>query len=163
MRNSFDRQTLFVFVFLLNLTDVSSVHGITGVVGSIAIGFLGEKSFNTDGRDGLFFGEHRGDLLGSQCLAVLVTGVWSGIWTIILLKSIDKLVGLKIEHDEELGLDEEEHGEQAYEWRNSIVGETLTEEQIHSIIRGSVNRHIQNERRRLTRNRTDSTSSSIRR
>ncbi|CAF3009674.1 unnamed protein product, partial [Rotaria sp. Silwood2] len=31
---------------------------------------------------------------------------WSGLITIILLKFIDKIVGLKIEHDEELSLDE---------------------------------------------------------
>ncbi|UJR34854.1 hypothetical protein I4U23_027634 [Adineta vaga] len=130
--------------------DVSSVHGITGVVGSIAIGFFGQKSFNEDGRDGLFFGTHSPYLLGVQSMAVVITGLWSGIITIILLKLIDKLVGLKGSFDEEMGLDEEEHGEQAYEWRNSIIGEPLTEQQIQTIVRGSVSHHIQQEQRRLS-------------
>jgi Amt family ammonium transporter len=29
--------------------DVSSVHGVTGVIGSIAIGFCAQKSLNPDG------------------------------------------------------------------------------------------------------------------
>lgn len=123
---------------------------MTGVVGSIAIGFFGQRSFNDDGRDGLLFGEHSPRLLGDQCLAVLVTGLWSGLITIMMLKIIDRFCGLKIEHDEELGLDEEEHGEQAYEWRNSVISEPFNEEQIQAIIRGSVNQHIQAEQRRLS-------------
>jgi ammonia channel protein AmtB len=29
--------------------DVSSVHGVTGIIGSIAIGFCAQKSLNPDG------------------------------------------------------------------------------------------------------------------
>ncbi|CAF1282591.1 unnamed protein product, partial [Rotaria sordida] len=130
--------------------DVSSVHGVTGVVGSIAIGFFGQKSFNIDGKDGLFFGNHSPYLLGIQLMSVVITGAWSGLITIILLKIIDRIVGLKIEHDEELGLDEEEHGEQAYGWRHSLIPDSLNEEQIHLIVRGSVNHHIQAEQKRLS-------------
>lgn len=129
---------------------MSSVHGVTGIVGSIAIGFFGDKTFNPDGRDGVFFGNHSFHLLGVQCLAVLVTGLWSAVFTLILLKSIDKICGLKLDYDEEIGLDEEEHGEQAYEWRPSIISEPLSEAQIHSIVRGSVSHHIQSEQRRLS-------------
>jgi hypothetical protein len=96
-------------------------------------------------------------------MAVLVTGIWSALITFILLKFIDKVVGLKIEHDEELGLDEEEHGEQAYGWRHSIMEEPLTEEQINSIIRGSVNHHIQQEQRRLSLIPTTGNENNIRR
>lgn len=129
---------------------MSSVHGVTGVVGSIAIGFFGQKSFNKEGQDGLLFGNHSPYLLGVQTMTVVILSIWTALITIILLKIIDIIVGLKIEHDEELGLDEEEHGEQAYGWRHSIMGESLTEEQIHSIVRGSVNHHIQAEQRRLS-------------
>ena len=123
---------------------------MTGIVGSIAIGFFGDKTFNPDGRDGVFFGNHSFYLLGSQCLAVLVTGLWSAVFTLILLKGIDRICGLKLDYDEEIGLDEEEHGEQAYEWRPSIISEPLSEAQIHSIVRGSVTHHIQAEQRRLS-------------
>jgi hypothetical protein len=143
--------------------DVSSVHGVTGIVGSIAIGFFGQKSFNPEGRDGLFFGNHSPYLLGIQTMAVVVTGLWSALITCILLKFIDKVVGLKIEHDEEAGLDEEEHGEQAYGWRHSIVSEPLSEVQIQSIVRGSVNHHIQLEQRRLSLQPTANNQPLIRR
>ena len=36
--------------------DVSSVHGLTGIVGSLAIGLYASKAINPDGADGLFFG-----------------------------------------------------------------------------------------------------------
>ncbi|CAF1117977.1 unnamed protein product [Adineta steineri] len=143
--------------------DVSSVHGITGVIGSIAIGFFGEKAFNNDGRDGLFFGSHSPYLLGIQTMAVCVTGLWSAIITIILLKIIDKIVGLKIEYDEEIGLDHEEHGEQAYEWKNSSNNEQITEQQINSMVRGSISHHIQNEQRRLSVIATSSLNPSLNR
>lgn len=123
---------------------------MTGIVGSISIGFFGQKSFNADGRDGLFFGDHSIYLLGVQTLAVVVCVIWSAIVTFILFKIIDKTVGLKMKHNEELGLDEEEHGEQAYGWRHSVVPDAMTEEQIHHIVRGSINHHIQNEQRRLS-------------
>lgn len=37
--------------------DVSSVHGLTGIIGSIFIGFASKASLNLiDGADGLFYG-----------------------------------------------------------------------------------------------------------
>ena len=93
--------------------DVSSVHGLTGMVGSLAIGFVSQKSLNPDGADGLFFGDAR--LLGIQVLAVVVAGAWAGFWTFVIAKIIDKTMGLKITSDEEeKGLDLVEHGEFAY-------------------------------------------------
>lgn len=93
--------------------DVSSVHGLTGIVGSLSIGFVSQKSLNADGADGLFFGNPK--LLGIQVLAVVVAGAWAGVWTFILAKVIDKTMGLKItDEEEEQGLDLVEHGEFAY-------------------------------------------------
>ena len=129
---------------------MSSVHGVTGIVGSISIGFFGQKSFNKDGRDGLFFGDHSPYLLGVQTLAVVVTALWSAFITFILFKLIERFIGLKVDFDEELGLDENEHGEQAYGWRHSVVDNELTESQVHRIVRGSVSHHIQQEQRRLS-------------
>lgn len=128
---------------------MSSVHGVTGIVGSISIGFFGQKSFNPDGRDGIFFGDN-GYLLGVQILAVFVSALWSAFITFILFKLIEKFIGLKIDYDEELGLDENEHGEQAYGWRHSVIDNELTESQVHRIVRGTVTHHIQQEQRRLS-------------
>ncbi|CAF4688977.1 unnamed protein product, partial [Rotaria sp. Silwood2] len=100
--------SILLFKHKLRIDDALGkfVHGVTGIVGSIAIGFFGQKSFNMYGKDGLFFGNHSFYLLGIQVMSVVITGTWSGLITIILLKFIDKIVGLKIEHDEELSLDE---------------------------------------------------------
>jgi len=93
--------------------DVSSVHGLTGVIGSIAIGFCGEKSLNEDGEDGLIFG--KGKLLGIQVLAVVVAAAWAAFWTLIIALIVKKTVGLSITEQEEVeGLDLVEHKEYAY-------------------------------------------------
>eukprot|EP01112_Ceratiomyxa_fruticulosa_P000278 TRINITY_DN10266_c0_g1_i1.p1 TRINITY_DN10266_c0_g1~~TRINITY_DN10266_c0_g1_i1.p1 ORF type:complete len:445 (-),score=64.35 TRINITY_DN10266_c0_g1_i1:232-1566(-) len=95
--------------------DVSSVHGITGVVGSISIGFLAQRSVNPNLReDGLIFGGN-GHLLGVQVLAVVVVAAYSMALTYVLLKIIDKTMGVKVDSsEEETGLDLTDHGEYAY-------------------------------------------------
>jgi len=63
--------------------DVSSVHGLTGIIGSLSIGFVSEKSLNpTGGADGLFFGNPK--LLGLQFLGVIVAILWAAFWTTII-------------------------------------------------------------------------------
>ncbi|EFA81479.1 ammonium transporter [Heterostelium album PN500] len=94
--------------------DVSSVHGLTGIIGAIAIGFCAQKSINPDGgANGLFYGNAR--LLGIQVMAVVVAAAWSALATIVIIVLIDKIMGLRIEEsEEEHGLDLVEHGEYAY-------------------------------------------------
>eukprot|EP01133_Synstelium_polycarpum_P013075 gene13075-15379_t len=101
--------------------DVSSVHGLTGIIGALAIGFCSQKSINPAGANGLFYGNAH--LLGVQVMAVVVVAAWSGVATLALLYIIDKLIGLRIdESEEEHGLDLVEHGEYAYH-KISLVGD----------------------------------------
>ncbi|EGG17683.1 ammonium transporter [Cavenderia fasciculata] len=94
--------------------DVSSVHGLTGIIGAIAIGFCAEVKINPAGADGVFYGNAH--LLGVQVLAVVVVGAWAAIATLAILILIDKFVGLRIdESEEEHGLDLVEHGEWSYD------------------------------------------------
>jgi len=93
--------------------DVSSVHGLTGIIGSLAIGFVAEKSLNAEGADGLFFGNPR--QLGLQVLGVVIAALWSAFWTLILALILKRTFGLVIEdEEEEQGLDLVEHREYAY-------------------------------------------------
>lgn len=94
--------------------DVSSVHGLTGIVGAIFIGFAAESSLNPDlTEDGLVFGGTR--LIWVQLVAVAVCGAYAGVVTLMLCFVIDKTLGIKITHEEEdVGLDIVEHGEYAY-------------------------------------------------
>lgn len=93
--------------------DVSSVHGITGVVGSLCVGLLASEPIA--GFDGLFFGGGAAQL-GHQAVAVLACGAWAGVWTYVVCKIVDCLCegGLRVSVEEELvGLDASLHGELA--------------------------------------------------
>jgi len=45
-------------------------------------------------------------------VAVGVTVIWSGVWSFVLLKVIDRVIGIRVTVEEErIGLDESLHGE----------------------------------------------------
>eukprot|EP01116_Phalansterium_solitarium_P017502 TRINITY_DN4326_c0_g1_i1.p1 TRINITY_DN4326_c0_g1~~TRINITY_DN4326_c0_g1_i1.p1 ORF type:complete len:447 (+),score=128.85 TRINITY_DN4326_c0_g1_i1:115-1455(+) len=93
--------------------DVSSVHGLTGVIGALAIGFFSQKDLNPDGADGVVYGNPI--LLGWQTLAIVVVAAYAAFWTFIIALILQKTIGLKITEEEEIeGLDFLEHGETAY-------------------------------------------------
>jgi len=65
------------------------------------------------GPDGLFFGNAA--LFGAQAVAVLATWVYSAAVTYVLLKVLDRTLGLRVNAaQEDEGLDVAEHGESAY-------------------------------------------------
>jgi ammonium transporter, Amt family len=93
--------------------DVSSVHGITGIVGSIAIGLVATTIINPNGPDGLLYGNS--SQLAIQALGVAVAAVLAFVATIVIMKVIDVTIGLKVkEEEEEIGLDITQHAERAY-------------------------------------------------
>jgi Amt family ammonium transporter len=93
--------------------DVVGIHGVGGVIGLLAAGLFATKLVNPGGADGLFFGNP--SQLGIQCLAIVVTIVYTFVVSYILLKVIDKIFGLRVPEDEEIrGLDLSEHDETAY-------------------------------------------------
>ena len=93
--------------------DVSSVHGITGIVGSIAIGLVATTIINPNGPNGLLYGNSI--QLAIQALGVAVAAVLAFVATIVIMKVIDATIGLKVkEEEEEIGLDITQHAERAY-------------------------------------------------
>ena len=93
--------------------DAVGVHGVGGTWGALATGLFASKAINSAGADGLFFGNPA--QLGIQALAVAVTIVFVFIGSLILLKIVDGIMGLRVsEEDERLGLDLSEHDEKAY-------------------------------------------------
>ncbi len=93
--------------------DVVGVHGVGGTLGALATGLLASKAINPAGNDGLFFGNPA--LLGSQALSVLVAWVYSFVVTWIILKILDRTMGLRVSDEHELnGLDLSQHGETGY-------------------------------------------------
>jgi len=93
--------------------DAFGVHGIGGILGTLATGLLAQKILNPGGADGLFFGS--GNMLISQVIAVSVTAIYSFVITVIILKVIDWTIGLRVDEDAEFeGLDISQHGESGY-------------------------------------------------
>lgn len=92
--------------------DVFGVHGIGGIIGAIGAGILCAPGFG-----GVGYGE--GVTMGSQVAiqieGVVITILWSGIASLILIKIVDGIVGIRPTEDEEReGLDATSHGEAAY-------------------------------------------------
>lgn len=103
--------------------DVFGVHGMAGIWGAMATGLfalegsgVGAKMQNgvAVGGGGLFTTGNL-DQVWAQGYAVLVTIIYSGLATFILLKLIDFTVGLRCTEDsEKMGLDLSDHAETAY-------------------------------------------------
>jgi Amt family ammonium transporter len=93
--------------------DAFGVHGVGGMFGALATGLFATVAVNSGGGDGLFYGNPV--QLWIQLKAVAVTAAYSFVVSLILLKIVDKVLGLRVaEHDERVGLDLTEHKEAAY-------------------------------------------------
>ena len=91
--------------------DTWGVHGIGGFVGALLTGVFayGPLSARVASPGGVVGGV---DQLIKQAEAVVVTLVWSGIISFVLLKIIDAVIGLRVTRDQEMeGLDIVLHGE----------------------------------------------------
>jgi len=92
--------------------DVFSVHGVGGILGSLLTGILVANQF---GGSGLVDGMTIGRQVQVQALAIVITALWSGLVTVILLKLVDLVVGLRVNEEEETeGLDIVFHEERGY-------------------------------------------------
>jgi Amt family ammonium transporter len=100
--------------------DAFGVHGVGGTLGAILTGVfatracwdIGAVNGHSGTRLGLIEG---GTVIGGQIAAVAVTWIFSIVVTIILLKIVDALVGLRVSAQEEtLGLDVSQHEEEGY-------------------------------------------------
>ncbi len=93
--------------------DAFGVHGVGGALGAILTGVFASKALNDAGRDGAIHGNV--SQIGIQALGVGVVALYSGVVTLVLLKLIDKVMGLRVPvEDERQGLDDTEHGETGY-------------------------------------------------
>jgi len=90
--------------------DVFGVHGGGGFIGTIMAGIFGAAVLGGD-QEGLEIGSQ----VGIQLTAALITAIWAGVATFVLLKITDALVGLRVsEEDESTGLDISLHEESGY-------------------------------------------------
>jgi Amt family ammonium transporter len=93
--------------------DVVGIHGVAGVGGILLTGLFASKAVNAAGADGLLQGN--GAFFAVQALTVVVVGVFSAAGTWMILKVVDRAVGLRVTPEEErMGLDLSQHNERAY-------------------------------------------------
>jgi Amt family ammonium transporter len=93
--------------------DVVGIHGVGGVFGVLATGELASKAVNAGGADGLLHGN--AGFFGVQILSALAVTLFAGIGTYLILKLVNRLVGLRVSPEEErMGLDLSQHNERAY-------------------------------------------------
>ncbi|MCE5282441.1 MAG: ammonium transporter [Deltaproteobacteria bacterium] len=93
--------------------DVWACHGMASTWGMTAAGLFATTAVNSDGANGLFFGNPA--QLGIQILAVAVTIAFSFGVTYLLAKLLDLSIGLRVSPmEEEVGLDISSHGERSY-------------------------------------------------
>ncbi len=86
--------------------DVFGIHGVAGIIGAILLTF-----FLLNGSGCGVFSKQ----LWYQIEGVVVSLVYSGVMTLILLILVNKTVGVKIKSDQEMaGLDHSLHGEHGY-------------------------------------------------
>jgi len=92
--------------------DVWAVHGVGGTLGAILTGVFAVSAVG--GFSGLIDGN--GNQILKQLVAVGATWIYSGLATFIILKVVDRFVGLRVdESEEEAGLDSSQHGEVAWQ------------------------------------------------
>ena len=93
--------------------DVVGIHGVGGLLGTLCLGLLATKAVNPGGANGLFYGGT--SFFVAQLLGVVAVGVYTFVLTLILIKVVDVILGIRVEPEEEVaGLDVTEHSETAY-------------------------------------------------
>jgi len=101
--------------------DVFGVHGIGSTVGMLLVGVLANAEVNpaiatTFKVNGALVSLAGGlEQLRNQIIGIAVTALLAGTATLVILKVVDAVIGLRVEPEEEAaGLDVSQHGEAAY-------------------------------------------------
>jgi Amt family ammonium transporter len=93
--------------------DAFGVHGVGGALGALLTGVFASKVWNPAGNDGLLHGN--ASLLWTQLIGVAAAAAFAAVATLIILKVVDAVVGLRVEKEvEHEGLDAALHGESGY-------------------------------------------------
>ncbi|WP_370587946.1 ammonium transporter [Trichocoleus sp. FACHB-591] len=93
--------------------DTFPIHGLGGTIGAILTGFFATKAVNELGDNGLFFGNPV--QLWEQIVGVVVTYIFAGVGTFVILKLLSLVMDLRVKPVvEDQGLDVNEHGEEGY-------------------------------------------------
>ncbi len=96
--------------------DVFPVHGVGGALGTILAGVFASTQLGIFSGQGYAEGMTMSSQVGVQCIGVLASAAYTAIATLILLKLVDAVLGLRVSDDEETeGLDLNQHNERGYD------------------------------------------------
>ena len=95
--------------------DVFPVHGVGGIIGTLGAGILGATGLGVFSGHG-FENAAIGSQLTVQVVGIAATFIYTAITSLIILKVVDMMVGLRVTDDEEVeGLDLVLHDERGYD------------------------------------------------
>jgi Amt family ammonium transporter len=97
--------------------DAFGVHGAGGTIGALLTGVFAQQAINPIFGAGKAVGGLDGHWaqVGNQLIGVLIAWGFALVGTIVLLKIVDMITGLRVDaEEEEAGLDITQHGEEAY-------------------------------------------------
>jgi len=93
--------------------DVWGVHGVGGTVGVVSLGLFASLEVNSAGSNGLLYGD--AGFFVVEVVAVTIASVYAFVFTYVMLHVIDRITRVRVtDADEMTGLDQTEHGEDAY-------------------------------------------------
>ena len=95
--------------------DVTAVHFVGGVIGTLMVGLFGTYAVNQIGSNGLFHGGGF-TLLGKQAVATVCVVAFSFVLTWIIATVIQKTIGLRVDPADESHLDQVQQGQDAYDF-----------------------------------------------
>jgi Amt family ammonium transporter len=108
--------------------DAFGVHGAGGTVGALLTGVFASRAINPIFKDasgnalpvGMLDGNYHQIL--NQLAGVLIAIVLAVVGTVIILKVVDAIIGLRVSPEHEVeGLDLTQHGEEGYSWEASAT------------------------------------------
>jgi Amt family ammonium transporter len=97
--------------------DAFGVHGAGGTIGALLTGVFASRVVNPIFGPGKAVGGSDGHWgqVGNQLVGVLIAWGFALVGTLVLLKVVDLITGLRVTEDQEIeGLDITQHGEEAY-------------------------------------------------
>jgi Amt family ammonium transporter len=97
--------------------DAFGVHGAGGTIGALLTGVFAQQVVNPIFGAGKAVGGLDGhwSQVGNQLVGVLIAWVFALVGTMVVLKIVDMLTGLRVPEEHEIaGLDITQHGEEAY-------------------------------------------------
>jgi Amt family ammonium transporter len=122
--------------------DAFGVHGTGGTLGALLTGVFAVAAVNLpsayDKGAGSQLGllEGNGATMVNQIIAVVITWIIAIVGSLILLKLVDLLMGLRVnETEESQGLDLSQHGETGYILEDAVAGQVLENGETQQVAR----------------------------